>query len=93
MLQGTRLLINKPQVMLTEGKKKISFSSILACPFHRKSKAIVIARLSSLSSCKNFNVACYSKSIKSIHTKHGMLAHHDKMDITIRLSVRDQLSW
>ena len=37
---------------------------VLACLFERKSQAIVIARSSSLSSsCKNFNVAHYSKSI------------------------------
>ena len=49
----------------------------LACMFRRKGRAIVNARLSSLSSlCKNFNVAHYSKSIEGIKTR---LAHFDKM--------------
>ena len=30
------------------------------------------------SSCKNFNVAHYSKNIKGINTKVGILANHDK---------------
>ena len=47
----------------------------LAHHFRRKSQAIVIARSSSLSSsCKNFNVAHYSKSIRVINTKFGILA-------------------
>ena len=32
-------------------------------------------------SCKNFNVAHYSKSIKGINTKLGTLAHHDNMQL------------
>ena len=32
-------------------------------------------------SCKNFNVAHYSKSIKGIITKLGILDHHDKMQL------------
>ena len=32
-------------------------------------------------SFKNFNVAHYSKSIKGINTKLGILAHHDKMQL------------
>ena len=49
----------------------------------RKSQASVIARSTSLLSlsCKNFNVAHYSKSIKGIITKLGILAHHDKMQL------------
>ena len=31
--------------------------------------------------CKNFNVAHYSKSIKGIKIKLGILAHHDKMQL------------
>ena len=38
----------------------------------------MIARLF-VSSCKNFNVAHYSKGIEDINTKLGVLAHHDKM--------------
>ena len=34
-----------------------------------------------LSLCKNFNVAHYSKSIKGINTKLGILAHHDKLKL------------
>ena len=48
---------------------------ILACLFRKKGRSIVIARSSSLSSlCKNFNVAHYSKCIKGINTKLGILA-------------------
>ena len=35
----------------------------------------------SLLFCKNFNVAQYSKSIKGINTKLGILGHHDKMQL------------
>ena len=35
----------------------------------------------SLLSCKNFNFARYSKSIKGIHTKLGILADHDKLQL------------
>ena len=31
--------------------------------------------------CKNFNVAHYSKGIKGINTKPGILANHDKMQL------------
>ena len=31
--------------------------------------------------CKNLNVAHYSKSIKDINTKLGILAHHDKVQL------------
>ena len=41
----------------------------------------MIARSSLLSSCKNFNVANYSKSIKDINTKLGSLADHDKLQL------------
>ena len=68
------------------------FFAFLACIFWRKSQAIVIARSSLLLllSCKNFNVAHYSKSIKGINTKLGIFAHHDKVqfqdkgDITLK---------
>ena len=52
----------------------------LACLFQRKSQAIVIARLLSVS-YKNFNVDHYSKSIKGINTKLAILAHHDKVQL------------
>ena len=48
----------------------------LACLFQKKRWAIVIARSLSFS-CKNINLALYSKSIKGNNTKHGILAHHD----------------
>ena len=56
---------------------------LLACLFRRKSQAIVIARSSSLllSFFKNFNVAHYSKNIKNINSKLGILAHHDKVQL------------
>ena len=54
-------------------------SVFFTCLFQGKSQAIVITRL--LSSCKNFNVAHYSKSIKGINTKLGILAHHEKMQL------------
>ena len=57
---------------------KVSF---LARLFRRKSWAIVIARSSSLSSCKNFNVAHYSKSTEGINIKLGILAHHDNVQL------------
>ena len=44
--------------------------SFLACLFRGKSRIIVIARSSLLSpSCKNFNIAHYSKSMKGINAK------------------------
>ena len=52
---------------------------IIICDFYLvcfDEKAIVIARLLS---CKNFSVAHYSKSIKGINTKLGIIAHHDNM--------------
>ena len=36
---------------------------------------------SSLSSCKNFYVAHYSKSTKCINTKLGIVAHHGKIQL------------
>ena len=54
----------------------------LARMFQRKSWAFVIARASSLSSsCKNFNVAHYSKNIEGINIKLGIFAHHDKVQL------------
>ena len=46
-------------------------------------KAIVVARLSPLlmALCNNFNVAYYSKNIKGINTKLGILACHDKVQL------------
>ena len=52
--------------------------------FKRKSQSIVIARLLLLllaAAYKHFNVAHYSKSIKGIITKLGILAHHDKVQL------------
>ena len=54
------------------GKGPIDLSYL----FRRKSIAIVIPRSSS--SCKNYNVAHCSKSLKGINTKHGIFAHQDK---------------
>ena len=55
---------------------------ILTCLFWWNSQAIVITRsLLLLFSCKNFNVAHYSKSMKGINTKVGILAHHDKVQL------------
>ena len=49
------------------GKEMCSFVAQL---FPRKSRAIVIARSSMFwSSCKTFNIAHYSKSIKDINTR------------------------
>ena len=45
-----------------------------------KVKLLWSLRLSSLS-CKNFNVTDYSKSITCIHTKLGILAYHDKVQL------------
>ena len=50
----------------------------LAHLFRSKSQGVRIARLAS---CKNLNVAHYSKSIKGINTKLGILAHCDKMQL------------
>ena len=47
--------------------------------FRRKIRDIVIARSSS--SCKNFNVTHYSKSIKGINSKLGMPAYHEKVQL------------
>ena len=57
--------------------------TFLACLFWGKCWDIAITRSLSLSSlsCKNFNVAHYSKNIKCIITKLGILAHHDKMQL------------
>ena len=43
----------------------------------------MVTRLLSLLSsfCNNFNTTQYSKSIKDINTKVGILAHHDKMQL------------
>ena len=54
------------------------YDVFLACLFQRKSQAIEITRsLLLLLSCKNFNLAHSSKSIKGINTRLGILAHHD----------------
>ena len=37
--------------------------------------------LCSVKNLKNLNVAHYSKNIKDINTKLGILAHHDKMQL------------
>ena len=42
---------------------------------------LLLSARSSSSSCKNFYVAHYSKSIEGINTKHGILAHHDRMQL------------
>ena len=64
----------------TLGKKSGDF--LLVCLFGRKSWAIVIARSLLLSLlCKNFNVSHYSKSIKDINTKLGILVHHDEVQL------------
>ena len=60
--------------------------SFLACLIRRKSQGIVITRLSSKLLCKNFNVAHYSKSIKDVNTKLGILAHHDKMQLQLYMA-------
>ena len=52
----------------------------LACLFWRKSRAIVITRSLSLL-FENFNVAHYSKSIKVIIIKLGILTHDDKVQL------------
>ena len=52
----------------------------LARLFRSESAAIVITRLLLLSSCKNFNLAYYSKSIKVINTRIK-LAYHDKVQL------------
>ena len=54
-------------------------SSFLARLFRRICQAYIVIARSSL--CKNINVARYSKSIKGINTKFGILAHHDKMQL------------
>ena len=51
---------------------------LLACLFRRKGEGFVIVRLSSSASSKNFNVAHYSKCIKSINTK---LAHLERVQL------------
>ena len=56
--------------------------SFLACLFQRKSQAVVIARSLLLATlCKTFKVAHYSKSIKGINIKLGILAHLDKVQL------------
>ena len=50
---------------------------VFSCLFRRKSQSIVITR----SSCKNFNVAHFSKSTQDINAKLGTIAHHDKMEL------------
>ena len=65
------------QIQITSGTFRLTHT-FLACLFRRKSQAIVIARLSS---CKNLNVAHYSKNTLGINTKLGILAHHDKVQL------------
>ena len=67
--------------MLNRLKTKKNCLLLIACLFRGKTQAIVIVRsLMSflLSLCKNFSEADYSKSIKGINTKLGILARHDK---------------
>ena len=52
----------------------------------------MIAR-SLLLSCKNFNVGCYSKSIKGINTKLGTLAHYDKMQLQEKGHISESYSF
>ena len=73
--------VDKVLYELTAGKYSLLLLAFLARLFLKKSRAIVIARSLLSSSCKNFNVAHYSKSIKGINTKLGMVAHHDKMQL------------
>ena len=56
----------------------LTFMNFLARLFQRKSQARSLSLLSSLA-CKIFNVVHYSKSVKGINTKLGMLAPHDKI--------------
>ena len=52
----------------------------IACLFQSESRAIVVTRLLLLSSsCKNFNIPHYSKSVKGRNTKLGIFVHHVKM--------------
>ena len=67
-----------PQMQFYNENNHVRMVSFLASLFRRKSGAIVITRSSS---CKNFNVAHYLKSIKGINTKLRILAHHDKMQL------------
>ena len=63
----------------------IHMCQFVARLFQRNSRAIVFGRSSSLLlsslSCKNFTLAHYSKNIKGINTKLGILAHHDKAQL------------
>ena len=54
----------------------LQFVHLLAHLFRRESQAIMIARSLLSSSCKNFDVAHNSKSIKVINTKLGIHAYH-----------------
>ena len=70
--------------MLNRLKTKTKCLLLIACLFRRKGRTVVIVRsLMSflLSWCKNFSEADYSKTIKGINTKLGILAHHDKMQL------------
>ena len=70
------LIISIERDILSTKKQIVIFS----LSFRRNSWAIVITRSSlSAASCKNFNVAHYSKSIKDISTKLGIVAHHDNV--------------
>ena len=66
--------VNPNQTTRPKGSKVSLHISFLA------HQAIVVARSSS-SSCKNFNVAHFSKSIKGINPRLGILAYHDKMQL------------
>ena len=71
------------QLMLEFSKFNISPTGTLMTftrLFWRKIWPVVIARVLLLS-CKNFNVAHYSKSSTGIDTKLGILAHYDKMQL------------
>ena len=67
------------KLLTTFPRRDVSFKFVIfsLSVIQRKSRSIVIAISSSLSS-KNFDVAQYSKSIKDINTKLGMLAYPDK---------------
>ena len=76
------MIVFKNGIDLAKINQRYNFF-LLGHLFRRKSQAIVIARSSLSSSCKNFNVAHYSKSIKlnDINIKLGILAYHDKMQL------------
>ena len=79
-------MVRKPKEIFKEfnkGHTSTRFESFLACLFQRKSQALVITRSSSASllSCKNFNLAHYSKCVKGINSKLGIFVHYAKMQL------------